>query len=207
MTVSHESFLQNVKDHTMIIENDNGVFRSVFFGVPGKSNQHFRLVTWPGHLAISGDMGDFIFARSQDMFEFFRSDCGSINPGYWGEKLQAISKFGGHKEFDWDTFIEKLTNTLHASNDQERGDIENTVTDLCRYMENDEFSAVELARNWDSDDTGLELDACDLGSSDKLTYQYIWCLYAIVWGINKYDASSKGKAADLALRIANLLPA
>ncbi len=32
------------------------------------------LSAWPGHPAYAGDMGSFVFARLDDMFQFFRTD-------------------------------------------------------------------------------------------------------------------------------------
>lgn len=89
-------FLFDVRDHVMTIELDQGVHRSILFKQPRSSAYHFRLITWPGHLAISGDCEDFIFARLRDMFEFFRyagpayERDDRINEGYWAEKLTAI---------------------------------------------------------------------------------------------------------------------
>ena len=90
-------FLRDVRDHKMIIELDQGVHRSIRFGRPGSSAYHFRLNTWPGHLAISGDMGSYVFSRTADMFEFFRDSAmtGRINPGYWHEKADAVDRNGG----------------------------------------------------------------------------------------------------------------
>lgn len=31
------------------------------------------------------------------------------------------------------------------------------------------------------------IDFFDYGSAERFTWHYIWCLYAIVWGIMKYD--------------------
>ena len=41
---------------------------------------------------VGGDIGDFVFRRLNDMFEFFRDDDAGklrINPGYWAEKCTA----------------------------------------------------------------------------------------------------------------------
>lgn len=90
--------IKAIAKHEVHIEHDEGVFRSILFKAPGTSNYHFRLVTWPGHLAISGDIGDFIFAREHDMFGWFATDHDwaamplKINPVYWGQKVQAASK-------------------------------------------------------------------------------------------------------------------
>jgi hypothetical protein len=57
----------------------------------------FDVVTWPGHLSISGDMGCFVFTRVDDMFTFFRGHEDAPNLGYsakWGEmtleKLEQV---------------------------------------------------------------------------------------------------------------------
>lgn len=93
-----ERALKAFAGHVMTIEHDEGVFRSIRFGRPGSSAYHFRLVTWPGHLAISGDIADYIFARTHDMFEFFGKGDGpddwaqmplEINPHYWAQKCTA----------------------------------------------------------------------------------------------------------------------
>lgn len=77
----------STKDHRMKIIRDEGLYRHVRFQEPGTSIWHWDLVTWPGHLVITGDLQDFHFARISDMFEFFRGPVGRINPSYWAEKL------------------------------------------------------------------------------------------------------------------------
>ncbi len=58
---SQSRFLFDVREHQMTIELDQGVHRSILFKRPRSSSYHFRLVTWPGHLAISGDCESFTF--------------------------------------------------------------------------------------------------------------------------------------------------
>ncbi len=72
--------------HQMTIVRDDGVYRHVRFKAPGTSTYHFDLVTWPGHLAISGDLDGFMFRREHDMFGWFLMGKG-VNPGYWAQKL------------------------------------------------------------------------------------------------------------------------
>lgn len=91
----YRSFLEETKDHQIRVENDNGVHRSVLCAEPGTGIYHYRLNTWPGHLAISGDISDgLIFTRLHDMFEFFRSeqDWDDIDFRYWAEKLTGGSR-------------------------------------------------------------------------------------------------------------------
>ena len=93
---TEESFLNDVSKHEMKVLLDNGIYRHLRFKQQGSSNMWFDVVTWPGFLAYTGDMGAFVFARLEDMFEFFRGrpvddkDKLYINLGYWGEKLEAV---------------------------------------------------------------------------------------------------------------------
>src|SRR5690606_7564229 len=95
-TPAEEEFLKDVTDHKVRILHDDGVYRHLRFKRPNTGCMHFDIVTWPGYLAYSGDMGCYVFSRLNDMLEFFRGpDEGPlrINISYWAEKLQA--KDGG----------------------------------------------------------------------------------------------------------------
>lgn len=82
-------FEHDTADHVMRVLHDDGLYRHLWFGRPGSSFYHFALVTWPGYLAIVGDMGDYVFRRIEDMFDFFAADREGINPSYWSQKLEA----------------------------------------------------------------------------------------------------------------------
>src|SRR5580692_6155935 len=92
-----ECFQRDTANHEMTVLHDDGLYRHLRFmqvitdELTGKQSRSsfywFDLVTWPGNLVINGDMETFAFARSDDMFGFFRGD--RINPGYWAEKVRA----------------------------------------------------------------------------------------------------------------------
>lgn len=86
--LTREQFLEDVKDHRLTIIKDDGLYRHLRFKQPGTSNMFFDIVTWPGYLAYTGDMGSFVFTRIEDMLGFFRSKRGElgINTGYWGRR-------------------------------------------------------------------------------------------------------------------------
>lgn len=173
------TFKQDTENHVMTIENDNGLHRCIHFGKPGTNCYSFRLVTWPGHLAISGDMGDYTFARIPDMFGLFRDGaCKS----YLTEKLVATSKQNSHQQFCWDHF--KTALMAEVETDQERKQIESKL----RYCEEDEHGAVELARNWPDDAPHIEWSDMGYAFRGKPTYHFLWCLEAIMWGVAQYDA-------------------
>lgn len=84
-----EIFDVNARQLQMEILQDDGLHRHVRFAKPGTGLYRFSLVTWPGYLAISGDVESFTFSRLPDMFEFFGGDRAHINPSYWAEKCVA----------------------------------------------------------------------------------------------------------------------
>ncbi|MEU0937663.1 hypothetical protein [Embleya sp. NPDC005971] len=87
-----ERFKRETAKHEMTILHDAGLYRHLHFAKPAPEGSMFwwELVTWPGCLAVRGDMGgEWIFTRHSDMFPFFRSDGGRINPHYWSQKTEA----------------------------------------------------------------------------------------------------------------------
>lgn len=79
------AFNRNMDEHQMTILYADGLYRHLRFKNPDHGFYRFDLITWPGYLTITGDIGTYVFARVRDMFEFF---TGYINTGYWAEKLQ-----------------------------------------------------------------------------------------------------------------------
>lgn len=86
LEIAERNFSANTKDHTLTIIRDDGVYRHLLCGKPGTGIWSWAVITWPAHLAVSGDLGSFIFRRQGDMLNFF---TGPVNPGYWLEKCTA----------------------------------------------------------------------------------------------------------------------
>jgi hypothetical protein len=122
VTCTETRFLQDVAEHQMVVIRDDGVNRHIRFKRPDTSCYYFDLITWPGCLCYTGDMGTFVFSRTRDMFEFFRTDrkyaaqrgrALAINLSYWGEKLIAVDANGTNsggkaKEFDAAKFAQVI---------------------------------------------------------------------------------------------------
>ncbi|MCW1932648.1 hypothetical protein [Pararhodobacter zhoushanensis] len=191
------SFLRDTRLHEMTIELDQGVHRSIRFGRPGSSVYHFRLTTWAGHLAISGDMGTYVFARHHDMFTFFRPVAGKleINPQYWHEKMQAGCKYGSAKTFSDECFksaVKDMTDrwetTLGEADDLRKEIADELLNGDC----SNEHEAYELLRDFSSRDGHEFTDVGDYDLTDW-SHGFLWALYAIVWGIKKYDQLKDGR--------------
>lgn len=98
-------FLKDIAEHEMQVIMDNGVHRHIRFKKPGTMCMYFDLITYPGGLLYTGDMGTYVFVRLQDMFEFFRTSPQDswvkemgltlyTNHSYWSEKLVATDCSG-----------------------------------------------------------------------------------------------------------------
>lgn len=217
-------FLGDIDQHVMVVIRDDGVNRHIRFKRPGTSCYHFDLITWPGHLCYTGDMGTYVFQRTTDMFEFFRQDreynadkgrALSINLGYWTEKLVAVdgNRGGGKaKEFD----EEKFTRVINDYRVQWMRDAkESGVLDkeerreLWELVDNEVLSALEeggdraqfAAYDFHFDPAfntrrrnGWGFD--DLFEHDftEFTHSIVWCCYALAWGIQKYDETGRRAA-------------
>lgn len=69
----------------------------------------FDLITWPGHLAISGDLGSFTFRCLHDMADFFAGQ--NIRPSYWAEKLVAGTP---HGSFSSERYLAGIAEAMEA---------------------------------------------------------------------------------------------
>lgn len=182
-------FLEDTKNHQTAIELDNGVFRSIRFQRPNDSAYYFRINTWPGHLAISGDMGTYVFARTHDMFSFFRNSELKINIGYWTEKLQSISCFGSNSgnvfEYDGAETFKAIVNYLDECETEYNIDELESLKECSSVQE-----ALRIMEDIDDSYDIVERMA------EKPTFHIQWCLYAIVWGIQQYDKLQETQKAS-----------
>lgn len=90
-------FKRTTREHELEVLHDEGLYRHLRCAAPRTYCYGFDIITWPGHLVIAGDIGDWTFQRVDDMFSFFRSDGGRINPDYWSEKVQVGAGGGGSR--------------------------------------------------------------------------------------------------------------
>lgn len=190
-----EQFLSDVKDFQMRIKMDNGVYRHVYFGNPETGNMSFSLVTWPGFLCMSGDMGEFVFERLEDMFQFFMADTEHrkaqavwTNPGYWGEKLRAGSS--PKENFDRDTFVQSMIRSFRESfppGEPGRWETWNELKDKLSWSDMDSLEqALQLAydfEDWKGDNIFHEPYEWAATVDNP---RYIWACHAISWGVNMY---------------------
>lgn len=181
--IAKDHFEIDTKDHVLDIKLDQGLYRDLVFGTPGSSSYMVRVTTWPGHLAISGDMGCFVFSRA-NMFELFRSD--HIKEGYWASKCIAGEK-SEYKEELWALTIK---------------DIIDNYTDYEDSSGNLETLLLETPDDLDHAMTILDLHNVPnyWEYAENLigyTYHFIWCLHAIMHTVRLYDEAKTNKGSEL----------
>jgi hypothetical protein len=215
---TEDQFLQDAGSHVMTVIRDDGVHRHLRFrkAPPGGSEHWFDLITYPGELVITGDMGTYVFRRLTDMFEFFRTDREynekrgrklGINLGYWAEKLQAMPD-KGVKEFDEDRFNsvirERLVNWMRDNRDrtseEERRDLWDAAHDEVIHADGKERKEIAAYDFVHTVRDGLRFHFSDLWGSnfERYTFHFIWVCYAIAWGIKTYDESKATTVAESA---------
>lgn len=207
-------FLGDVERHEMTVLRDEGVNRHIRFKRSGSSAYYFDLVTWQGHLCYTGDMGTFVFSRIDDMFDFFRMDDHdwdknpnglSINPGYWSEKVLAADRHDGIEEWDDDEFTRRVNETrvewmrdaraIGVSKEERRELWEAVENEVLEDPNNERLC---VARIWEFYHSTRQrrfefMDFFD-GSMTRYTLRFLWCCYALAWGINQYDNHRSSKS-------------
>lgn len=203
-------FLKEVENHKLTVVRDDGLNRHIRLAEPGTGNCQFDLITWPGHLCVTGDCGTYVFQRTNDMFEFFRQNQKGekelrINSGYWSEKLLSTCNHGGVKKFCTDLFKKQLDDYIENHWEFEDDDDEElkavevkakvlaevneeivTILDMGKDM------ALNAAMTFKSEYGHTFEDFWDY-EFDKYTHHFLWNLYSIAWGIQQYDLSKESE--------------
>lgn len=192
--LTKERFLKCVSNHQMEVLLNNGVYRHLRFKAPDTGNQHFHLVTFPGRLVYCGDMGSYVFQRTQDMFAFFRRPDRGVNLEYWSEKVDAQDR-DGVTEFSRDRVKEIVREIVSDQaedlDESDKPKLEEELELLLESIDSDAHELSDVVRVAES--LGNELiDSAwfsDLWeySTETYTYRFQWACYAIAWGIEQYD--------------------
>ena len=159
--------------HVITQDLNQGVFRSWHCARPQASAYWFRVTTWPGHFAITGDVGDFVWCREHDMLPWVRSAIGSVS--YFAEKVVA----GDTKEYDATVFAEKISGMLSPTS---YGDGENDT--IQKFLETTDFTDQHGASQayYDSD-----LYQGDFPSTQNYCHDFLWCREALKWWLTKVE--------------------
>jgi hypothetical protein len=204
---SRVRFIRETAEHEMTVLHDDGLYRHVRFQKPDTSFYWFDLITWPGVLTISGDVGCFTFSRLRDMFEFFgdRSfddEHYGINPGYWAEKLRAPES-RSVEIYSPDAYrarvIEWFDDVCDGMDVDETFLLRLAVQE--QLLDEDPWSDVSLQHEEEARRRLREFEHDRLYVADswewrmwEYDWSFLWACWAIVWGIERYRAAKSAGA-------------
>jgi hypothetical protein len=180
-------FAINTAEHELTVLHDDGVYRHIRMAKPGTVLYRYDLTTWPGYLAISGDLDSYVFSRVDDMFSFFRNQ--QVNPMYWGGKVQdGRERIKSYSEDHFKQLIkERLTGLRAADLTKEQRETRKEI--LAQVNAGDGYNEADardiLAQGERAD---LLADTWEWSLSDW-DFHFLYCLNAIVGGIKAYDSA------------------
>jgi len=220
-SLTKDKFFKDVASHELVILRDDGVYRHLRFTRHNTRCMQFDFITWPGYLCYTGDMGTFVFERSKDMLAFFRpSEQNKEDPfkwidfRYWHEKIESLDK-GGAKEFDPDDFRREITKQRRRILVEHGRDIDHNqrlelwdeLGDLKDKAEDGEERAMAAAYEWSFDlnrstsqkrRLSIGLDVDDFPDCKCWTHRFMWCCFALRWGVMAYDKAKQAQAGAVA---------
>lgn len=191
----------DLANHSVKVIRSDGLYRHWRCQNGDSWNQRFDIVTWPGSLCYTGDMGDYLFQRTDDMVAFMRGSWKSF--GYAAEKCVAEgrTKIREFRSEVMEELLEELVAERIAEIKRDGGDRD----DLGRFIKIEEHEyIVELKEKIEdiesacsdnsSGDKAMEaiyesglFDGGDLPDLEAFTYHFLWCLHAIGWLCERVD--------------------
>jgi hypothetical protein len=198
---ARDRFMADCGDHQMTVLHDDGLYRHLLFRSPG-SLDRFEVITWPGHLTLNGGHGTWTFARTDDMFEFFRSSQGltRINPGYWGEKLRGGLTSGNAltEEYDPDVYhaeVKRWLDDFIESCDWPDEVIEDLRAEVATQLTDDwldwthEDGARDLLDRFQFATARRRVRLEDVWEWElrKPSSHFLWSCWAVAFAVDQYD--------------------
>ena len=208
---SEDCFDRDIARHSLAVLRDEGVYRHLRFSRPESSTMRFDILTWPGCLCYTGDMGTYVFERTHDMLKFFRPRLfGPDRPArdhidlrYWAEKLQATDKHADAFEFSLEQFREEVLDyVLSRTEDRDEwtparlAALNAAIKEQILDDVEDEPSAWVALREFSFSDEHGQFAIEDWERDCKRpTVRFIWCCLALDWAVRQYDAQCDAQRA------------
>lgn len=199
-------FENETLDHRMTVLHDDGVYRHLRFAKPGTGMWSWSIVTWPGHLAVSGDIGDgWIFERENDMLRFFSRNGhqAGINPSYWSEKLpthlrDAAKHFSAQR---FEAAVRADVESRDLTTEQKTLLLDALETNVFLGYDDLGWSLTAIEGSWMAAGVLVEFEDMEHSDYDEWDHHFLLALFAIVYGVRayrEYEAAIEAARAPVA---------
>lgn len=194
--VVHDNFIMDTASHTFTIIKDDGLYKHLRYATPGDSLYAMSIVTWPGYLSVSGDVGDYMFSHEVDMIGLFRR---TSSVKYWMEKCVSLDKDAGLTTYDPREAVAFVIDYVNELDDEKKLSIHDRekiqsklislLTELMTSSSSSEALHHIMSFNYEFED-GSEFNFLDSGLESNFTvpaYHFKYVLHGIAKVIALYD--------------------
>lgn len=191
MSFAETYFIRDIEHHVMQVLRDESVYRHLRFKRPDTMCMSFDIVTWPGNLCYTGDMGTFVFRRLFDMFDFFRRPKKrakySFDLRYWAEKLEAVDKTDGFEKFSPEVFRKEVADYFEQETQEYHPDRKKEIwAEIERDVLDQEEEGPAFAALWSFIYEGFVFSDWE-SPCRQYSHRFLWCCHALEWAIDLYD--------------------
>ncbi len=170
--------VRDLAEHVITEVRRDGLHGHWRCGKPETSNLSFSIITWPGFLCYTGDMGHYLFRRTENMIGFMQS--ASMSYSYAAEK--CIAHDGRLREWRHELFEEELEDYLRDL--RESCVSEKRLAEVVEKQDQirREYSIYEAEHDASKAmyESGL-YDGSDMPNCKAFTFHFLWGLHAIKW--------------------------
>lgn len=169
-------------NHSIQTIHEDGIFRHYKCSTNGSLIFHFNVTTFPGRLVVTGDIGDLIAERCEDMFQWTPGALGSID--YFEEKIVAprINR-------SWDADVTRAwIEEARVDFDDDDG-ISEKLDAVARCIDDGEQFV-----NQEIYESGL-MDGCEFPDLTIWDSRFLWCREALLWFFKKRENTAPKDAA------------
>jgi hypothetical protein len=184
--------------HAVTVEHEHGLYRHYRCGKPDSSVYAFHVVTFPGRVIVSGDVGDMAWSRCPDMLEWAAGAIQSI--GYFADKT-----WGSLRVKEWSPEVataaveEEYADRLHDLDDEQDA---HKFLAKCRDVRADLLLAIENGYHAFTEAYyGSAWYGGDFPGVEDYTAEFLWCREALEWFLAWYRATGRLARRDIALTL------
>lgn len=190
MTTTENPHLQRpavLDNMTMHIELDQDLHRHLTFRQPETSTFWYDIVTIPGELIFTGDVGAYVFRREENMLNFFGDATWNSNPEfrYWAEKVIQTGYTDITRRYSEELFKRAMEEHLEEGSEEIHAAFNMHIKDYDTCYEEGARECLE-----EFEHHGYRLT--DIFEFDFRDYtpHFIWACHAILHATNTYRQHS-----------------